>query len=57
MWVVGPMEDRISWLKDKAGGWEHSLKENMYFKYTDRTGNILGGTMKKLNLLIWGMEE
>lgn len=54
---MGPMEDRISWLKDKTGDWEHSLKENMYFKYTDRTGNILRGTMKKLNLLIWGMAE
>lgn len=54
---MGPVEDRISWLKDKAGDWEHSLKENMYFKYTDRTGDILRGTMKKLNLLIWGMAE
>lgn len=39
---MGPMEDRISWLKDKAEDGEHSLKENMYFKYMDRTGNILG---------------
>lgn len=39
---MGPVEDGISWLKDKAGDLEHSLKENMYFKYMDKKGNILG---------------